>query len=156
MGSLSRPYGKRLLYRRTSGHDVPHQRLLSDPRPGQIQVDPGVIILGYKGDPLVDDPNSTVKRPEWATDGTMMVFRKLEQDVLSFDKYIKTHGKRWREFAPGGDANNLTDEEGAELFGARMMGRWKSVGSPDTLASRYTSRICRTGCPCPNLPSTGQ
>lgn len=92
-----------------------------------MEVDPGVIICGYKGDPVVDDPNSTIKRPAWAKDGTMMVFRKLEQDVLGFDDYLATNGKRWREFSLNGAKDNLTDEEGAELWGARMIGRWKSV-----------------------------
>ena len=92
-------------------------------------VDPGVVIMGYKGDPVLDDPYAPVKRPEWARDGTIMVFRKLEQFVPEFDDYLERNGRRWREFAPGGEACNLTDKEGAELWGARMIGRWKSVSS---------------------------
>lgn len=99
------------------------------PNPGQIEVDPGVIIMGYKGDPLVDDPESLIKRPEWTKDGTVMMFRKLQQFVPEFDEYLRKHGLRWREFAPGGDSNKLTDEEGADLFGARLVGRWKSVSN---------------------------
>lgn len=60
-----------------------------------------------------------------------MVFRKLQQFVPEFDGYTAKNGLRWREFAPGGAADNLTDKEGAELFGARMVGRYKSV-RPDT------------------------
>ena len=96
-------------------------------RKGQNQCNPGVIILGYKGDPLVDDPTSGT-RPAWTKDGTMMVFRQLQQFVPEFDGYISEAGKRWPEFALGGESAGLTDDEGAELFGARMVGRWKSVG----------------------------
>ena len=103
------------------------QSKLCQPRPGQVQVDPGVIICGYKGDPIVDDPNAAVKRPAWAKDGTMMAFRKLQQFVPEFDDYLAKNGKRWKEFSPGGVSDNLTDQEGAELWGARMIGRWKSV-----------------------------
>ena len=59
----------------------------------------------------------------------MMVFRKLQQFVPEFDEYTAKNGRRWPEFAPGGDSAQLTDQEGAELFGARMVGRWKSVRS---------------------------
>ena len=100
---------------------------VTQPRPGQIQVNPGVVVLGYKGDPVVDDPYAKQPRPAWAKDGTMMVFRKLQQFVPEFDAYIYEAGKRWPEFAPGGQSAGLTDDEGAELFGARMIGRFKSV-----------------------------
>jgi hypothetical protein len=97
------------------------------PRPGQIQVDPGVIIMGYPGDPVLDDPNK-VKRPSWTKDGSMLVFRKLEQSVMPFEDYLKKNGPRWREFIPGGDISPpLTDQQGSDLFGARLIGRWKSV-----------------------------
>ncbi|CAE6439656.1 unnamed protein product [Rhizoctonia solani] len=114
------------------GISQPAVRGIEYPLPGQIQVDPGVIVMGYDGDPV---PN----RPEWCKDGTMMVFRKLEQSVLLFDKYTNDNGPRWKEFFPGGkeaaDRLNppLTNAEGAELFGARFVGRWKS-GAPLPLA----------------------
>ncbi|GJE84142.1 DyP-type peroxidase [Phanerochaete sordida] len=111
------------------GISQPSLRQLSDPYPGQVQVDPGVIIHGYKGDPLVDDPYATHKRPAWARDGTIMVFRKLQQFVPEFDDYLNRNGKRWKEFSPNGAADDLTDKEGTELWGARMIGRWKS-GAP--------------------------
>ena len=98
-----------------------------EPHKGQLQVDPGVIIMGYKGDPNFDMKYCR-KRPAWTKNGTFMVFRKLEQDVLGFNRYLKANGQNWRNFVPPVDPKlNLTDEEGAELFGARMVGRWKSV-----------------------------
>ncbi|KAF5318263.1 hypothetical protein D9758_018706 [Tetrapyrgos nigripes] len=64
------------------------------PKNGQIQVDPGVILLGYRGDSLA------IKRPPWAKGGSMMVFRKLEQSVPEFNKWLRENGPRWREFRP--------------------------------------------------------
>lgn len=111
------------------GISQPAPRGLVAPRPGQIQVDPGVIIMGYPGDPVLDDPNK-VKRPSWTKDGSMLVFRKLEQSVIPFEDYLKKNGPRWREFIPGGDISPpLTDQQGSDLFGARLIGRWKS-GAP--------------------------
>jgi len=80
--------------------------------------------MGYKGDPLLG------KRPSWTKDGTISVFRKLEQDVATFNKYCEDNGPRWKEFVPPEhQSENLTDEEGVELFGAKLVGRWKS-GAP--------------------------
>ncbi|KAG6330086.1 hypothetical protein ID866_9003, partial [Astraeus odoratus] len=91
----------------------------------QTQVDPGVIITGYEGDPVP-------KRPGWAKDGTFMVFRKLEQDVLGFQDYLNRNGPRWREFVPPvplEPGTTLSDEQGTQLWGARIVGRWPS-GAP--------------------------
>jgi Dyp-type peroxidase family len=99
-------------------------RGLIAPNPGQIQVDPGVIITGYEGDPMLN------KRPHWAKDGTFMVFRKLQQLVPEFQQYLADNGPRWKEFVPKVDTTKeLTDKEGAALWGARMIGRWPS-GTP--------------------------
>lgn len=100
------------------------RRGLTCPLPGQLEVDVGVILVGYAGDPLFD------KRPEWARGGTFMVYRRWEQDVEGFNNYLAFNGKRWREFVPPvplEPGETLTDEQGAELFGARLFGRFKSV-----------------------------
>ncbi|KAH7922349.1 Dyp-type peroxidase [Leucogyrophana mollusca] len=112
----------------------PALRGLSHAYPGQIQVDPGVILMGYKGDPVFDNPGLP-QRPEWTKCGSMMVFRKLEQDVLGFRDYLTKNGPSWREFTPVPDEVQppLSDAEGAEFFGARIVGRWKS-GTPLALA----------------------
>jgi hypothetical protein len=84
--------------------------------------------MGYPGDPVRDDPYIKVKRPAWTKDGTILVFRKLEQLVISFEDYVTKNGPRWREFVPGGDISPPLNKEEAEgLFGARLLGRWKSV-----------------------------
>ncbi|KAG1837457.1 hypothetical protein DFJ58DRAFT_862930 [Suillus subalutaceus] len=58
------------------------------PRAGQVQVDPGVIIMGYPGDPVRDDPTTKVKRPAWTEDRSILVFRKLEQSAISLWRIV--------------------------------------------------------------------
>ncbi|KAL4068715.1 hypothetical protein V8B97DRAFT_1971347 [Scleroderma yunnanense] len=108
------------------GISQPAMRGLNHPRPGQTEVDVGVLITGYEGDPVRD------KRPEWGTDGTFMVFRKLEQDVPGFNEYKQRNGPKWREFVPKVPVEHgktLTDKEGTDLFAARLFGRFQS-GAP--------------------------
>ncbi|KAG8775972.1 hypothetical protein FRC12_001166 [Ceratobasidium sp. 428] len=111
--------------------------------------DPGVIIMGYNGDPNFDgkDPVTYPPRPDWTKDGSFMVFRKLEQDVPEFNAYVVENGKRWREFIPeegkGGQVQ-LTDLEGAKLFGAQMFGRWKSVCATATSQDFTKIRLLTT------------
>ncbi|TFY79001.1 dyp-type peroxidase [Hericium alpestre] len=114
------------------GASQPALRGLVKPTKGQLQVDPGVIVMGYPGDPFYDNPNGP-QRPAWTTDGTIMVFRKLEQDAVGFERYLAKNGPKWREWLTPEQVKDinppLTDQEGAELFGARLVGRWKS-GAP--------------------------
>lgn len=85
--------------------------------------------MGYQGDPFFNDPNNV--RPDWTKDGSIMVFRKLEQLVPEFDNFLAKSGPKWREWmsptAVKEIAPPLSDKEGAALWGARMIGRWKSV-----------------------------
>lgn len=80
------------------------------PLPGQIVVDPGVIIVGATNDPIA--------RPAWATGGSFLVFRELQQLVPEFNKFMLDN-------APPFDGKTLAQR--AALFGARIVGRWKSV-----------------------------
>ena len=54
-----------------------------------------------------------VRRPSWMLDGSFMVFRKLEQDVSSWNEFLFEKAKVLG-ITPG-------------LLGARRMGRWKSA-----------------------------
>nr|WAW38279.1 DyP-type peroxidase [Auricularia auricula-judae] len=87
-----------------------------DPLPGQIVVDPGVIIVGAT--------NDAIARPAWATGGSFLVFRQLQQLVPEFNKFMLDN-------APPFEGKTLAQR--AALFGARIVGRWKS-GAPVDLA----------------------
>jgi len=95
-------------------------------KPGQDLLWPGEFIFGYPGqDP--DAPDITVKgpnslhpdgkpvAPDWAQDGSYLVFRRLRQDVPGFHRFLAEEGERLGL--------------GAGLFGAKVVGRWKS-GAP--------------------------
>ncbi|KAK1141044.1 dye-decolorizing heme-containing peroxidase [Aspergillus melleus] len=70
-------------------------------------VPPGIIING--------EPGYRTKQPDWATDGSFFVFRKLQQYVPEFQKWVD-------DTAPEHKLNS-------DQLGARLMGRWKS-GAP--------------------------
>lgn len=84
----------------------------SSPNPGQFVAQPGIILLGQDGD--------DTDRPSWATGGSFMVFRQLKQLVPEFNQFLTENAL---------EVDGLTAEEGAELLGARMVGRWKSVSN---------------------------
>ncbi|KAJ7098359.1 dye-decolorizing peroxidase precursor [Mycena epipterygia] len=83
--------------------------------PGQAVVPPGQILLGEQGDGT---------RPDWAKDGSFLAFRQLKQLVPEFNKFLTDNPIN----EPG-----LTPQQGSDLLGARMVGRWKS-GAPVFLA----------------------
>ncbi|KAJ7904803.1 dye-decolorizing peroxidase precursor [Mycena leptocephala] len=91
-------------------------RFTNPVRPGQTPVDAGFFLLGEDSDPV---PNSPV-RQSWAKDGSFLVFRQLQQLVPEFNKFLTDNPL---------DVDELTPEQGSELLGARMVGRWKS-GAP--------------------------
>jgi len=93
------------------GISQPAVKGISDPLPGQDTIPAGMFVFGQEGGPA---PSS-----QWMENGSLMVFRKLEQSVPAFDQFLKENGDRL-----GMDA---------ALLGARMMGRWKS-GAPLVLA----------------------
>ncbi|KAJ7723414.1 fungal peroxidase [Mycena metata] len=86
------------------------------PFPGQAVVPTGEILVGEDGD--------SFSRPAWAKDGSFLVFRQLKQIVPEFNKFLLDNPIH----IPA-----LTPEQGSELLGARMIGRWKS-GAPVFLA----------------------
>lgn len=83
----------------------------TDPPPGPEPVRAGALLAGDLADPRA------ATRPAWAKDGSFLVFRYLFQLVPEFDDFLKKHPI----IAPG-----LSPEDGSELRGARMVGRWKS------------------------------
>jgi Dyp-type peroxidase family len=98
---------------------------VSDPRgrpdqglPGQDLLWPGEFVFGYPGqhpeDPHKEGPAPEMAAP-WMRNGSYMVFRRLEQKVPEFRRFVREQAARL-----GMDP---------ELLGARMFGRWKS-GAP--------------------------
>ncbi|CAK5278974.1 unnamed protein product [Mycena citricolor] len=86
------------------------------PFPGQAVVDAGTILLGQI--------NDRVTRPAWALDGSFLVFRQLEQLVPEFNQFLADNSI---------SGSGLTAEQGSDLLGARIIGRWKS-GAPIQLS----------------------
>ena len=91
----------------------------TNPDAGQEIVPQGTILLGREGDAT---PTGPITRPSWALDGSFLAFRYLFQLVPEFDTFLKQNP------IPGPPPN-----EGSELLGARLVGRWKS-GAPVDLA----------------------
>src|SRR5919198_5610451 len=111
-------------------HDVltPRQNPddLDQGKPGQDLLWPGEFVFGYPGqDASLDvaepgedsltDGEGNVAAPEWAADGSYLVFRRLRQDVHKFHSFLHDQA------APLG----LTPA----ALGARLVGRWAS-GAP--------------------------
>jgi hypothetical protein len=89
-----------------------------DPNPGPVPVNPGVVVTGHTGDP------SQATRASWAVDGSFLVFRYLFQQVPEFNDFLRKNPIAFQD---------LTPEEGSDLLGARLVGRWKS-GAPIDLS----------------------
>ncbi|TVY68670.1 Dye-decolorizing peroxidase msp1 [Lachnellula suecica] len=103
---------------------------------GQETVDQGVILLGREGDNGIVPPGGRhdadfkfliepegVTRPTWALDGSFFVFRHLQQLVPEFNDFLEKNAL---------DVPIpilLGNPSGADLLGARLVGRWKS-GAP--------------------------
>ena len=93
--------------------------------PGQDLLWPGEFIIGYATQiattkPGVDGPNpdpgpNSAANPNWTTDGSYLVFRRLRQNVAAFESHVAELAKKlgWS----------------AELVGAKLIGRYKS-GAP--------------------------
>jgi Dyp-type peroxidase family len=98
----------------------------SQGKPGQELIWPGEFVFGYPdqdgsrdgnergGDSMFDGAGYPLV-PNWAKDGSYLVFRRFKQDVHEFHKVLQGEGK----------ALGVS----AELVGARLVGRWAS-GAP--------------------------
>ncbi|KAF8657102.1 hypothetical protein AX16_002289 [Volvariella volvacea WC 439] len=94
--------------------------------PGVPQsVNPGVLVTGYEGDPNLNDST----RVAWQKDGSFMAFRQFRQFVPEFNQFLAQHPVQ----PPPEAGSTLTPEQGSQLLGARMVGRWPS-GTPVMLS----------------------
>ncbi|OQE11860.1 hypothetical protein PENFLA_c071G09334 [Penicillium flavigenum] len=90
-----------------------------DPPPKEGEppaIPPGLIFLKRRGD------NTT--SPDWAKDGSMLVFREIEEKVHDFNDFVKSESAKMDTFNDGT----------GEKLAAHMIGRWKN-GSPVELDS---------------------
>jgi Dyp-type peroxidase family len=88
----------------------------TNPPPGPAPIHAGVIVLGHDGDLKKNT------RDPWMVDGSFLVFRHLFQKVPEFDAFVQERAKKL--VRPG-----ITEQQAADLLGARLVGRWKS-GAP--------------------------
>ncbi|KAF8810963.1 Dyp-type peroxidase [Phlegmacium glaucopus] len=116
---ISQPYVKF----EDDGEQKPTER---KPFPGQIVVNPGVLVLGQPGD------EST--RPSWTKNGAFVVYRHLKQLVPEFRTFLEQTVRQSIIINPS--LPSLKDSEDfqkrVDFLGARLMGRWKS-GMPVVL-----------------------
>lgn len=97
--------------------------------PGQELIWPGEFVLGYPRQDWHDweKPGPTAAMPaEWARDGSYLVFRRLEQGVPEFRRFVGVQAAR--------------QGTNPELIAARMLGRWRS-GAPLELAPRWDDPV---------------
>ncbi|XP_022106435.1 dye-decolorizing peroxidase msp1-like [Acanthaster planci] len=98
--------------------------------PGQRLIWPGEVILGLpKQNDKTRDPeqanqpgSSSYVGPEWAKNGTYLVYRRLRQDVPKFWKFMTESAA---EIAKHPDMAHFTKDH----MGAKVVARWKS-GTP--------------------------
>ena len=102
---------------------LPAVNSIQAPLPGQLVVDPSVLLLSQSSDKL------TTSHPPLAKNGSILVYCHLDQLVLEFDKF-----KLDNPLHP----LKIGLEQGAEFLRERLMGQWKSR-EPHTFSSWTTS-----------------
>jgi Dyp-type peroxidase family len=97
-----------------------------EPRRGEARIATGEILLGYRNAYDRLPPSPLWDRVDLGRNGTYLVFRKLQQDVARFWRWIAGHADRLACGDPEA-TSALT-----ELIAAKLVGRWRS-GAPLTL-----------------------
>lgn len=110
--------------------DPADERARLDARPGQPLVWPGQFVFGYPRQDRIDalHPVPPAAVPPWAVDGSLLVFRRLRQDVPRFREFTAAESARLRTL-PGFDG------WAQDRFEAALVGRWPDgsalVRAPD-------------------------
>lgn len=93
-------------------------------RPGQPLVRVGQFLFGYATQDRLDPaaPGRLLDAPAWAQNGSFLVFRRLEQDVMGFRLFVAEVAAEVRT-QPGG--KSFSEDQ----LAARIVGRWPS-GAP--------------------------
>ena len=109
---------RHFLTRRWFDPDDP--RALEYARPGQPLVWPGQFVFGYRrGDPLDSLSGGSVKPggPPWTQDGSLLVLRRLRQNVPAFRDFVAAEAARLSQLAGFADMT-------ADKLAAKIVGRW--------------------------------
>jgi Dyp-type peroxidase family len=87
-------------------------------KPGQPLIWPGQFVFGYQStDRETGDPVQAGKlKPAWLKNGSLLVFRRLQQNVAGFTRFVK-------------DVASTMPGMSTDRLGALLVGRWKS-GAP--------------------------
>lgn len=108
-------------------------------KPGQDVLHAGEFVFGYPtqiGEPDPDREGLNIKPgaiatagPAWTTNGSYLVFRRLQQDVKGFRAFVKATAATLAQTNPAFAGMTL------EKLGAKLVGRWASgapiVNAPD-------------------------
>ena len=109
-------------------------------RPGQPLVWPGQFLFGYPAqteDPLT--PGSISGATPWMRNGSLLVYRRLRQDVAAFRAFLGASAVELTRTL----GHAITDEQ----LGARVVGRWQD-GTPVQLESPTNPRPPSPVTPC--------
>jgi Dyp-type peroxidase family len=115
--AASRLEGMREHFGYRDGISQPGLAGTTPPRPGQDLIAPGEFVLGYRNEYGLLTPMPEPRA--LAQNGAYLVYRKLQQDVAAFERFLDEHG--------GG---NLEERQ---RLAAQLVGRWPS-GAPLALA----------------------
>lgn len=113
-------------------------------KPGQELIWPGEFVFGYPQgpsnpgndpDPKFESPGSiSTAGPDWADDGSFLVFRRLRQNVGLFHRFLKETATKLGVPTPPpllvpAPQGVPVGDSAADVVGARCVGRWRS-GAP--------------------------
>lgn len=91
--------------------------------PGRPLVWPGHFLFGYlrqkRDEPESSRPNSEPPGPDWAVNGSFLVYRRLSQDVQGFHTFLAEGSETLRQ-------NGFDPDITPERLGALLVGRWPS------------------------------
>src|SRR5262249_38189980 len=130
---VSQPGVRGLMSRRPDVYLTPRRLAPAAPgemefaRPGQPLVWPGQFVFGYASTDgssgSTGGPVPAVKlKPAWLANGSLLVFRRLRQDVAAFTAFVRSEAAR---LAATPDFAGMTPAR----LGALLVGRWAS-GAP--------------------------
>jgi Dyp-type peroxidase family len=94
--------------------------------PGSRLVWPGHFLFGYPRQEAIDarasNPMDAPVGPPWAKNGSLMVYRRLQQNVEAFQRFVEAAAKALAK-------KHSSDAPDAERLAALLIGRWPS-GTP--------------------------